>query len=88
MREYIYGCAVSRLIDYDCFVNDIMRTRWDIDQLQSQHSTYVDNILVVRSFYFINFASVYLYLLSEDSLLFKSLFSYRLQVSTSKTSVV
>ncbi|VDK71144.1 unnamed protein product [Litomosoides sigmodontis] len=46
MRECIYGCAISRLIDYDCFVNDIMGTKWDIDQLQSQHSIYVDNILL------------------------------------------
>ncbi|VDK76141.1 unnamed protein product [Onchocerca ochengi] len=45
MRECIYGCAVSCLIDYDRFVNDIMTTKWDIDQLQSQHSIYVDNIL-------------------------------------------
>ncbi|KAL4002076.1 hypothetical protein ACH3XW_1980 [Acanthocheilonema viteae] len=45
MRKCIYGCAVSRLIDYDKFVNDIMTTKWDIGQLQSQHSTYVDNIL-------------------------------------------
>ncbi|CAG9540717.1 unnamed protein product [Cercopithifilaria johnstoni] len=45
MRECIYGCAVSRLIDYDWFVNDIMTTKWNIDQLQSQHSAYVDNIL-------------------------------------------
>lgn len=50
MRECIYGCAVSCLIDYDRFVNDIMTTKWDIDQLQSQHSIYVDNILKVRSF--------------------------------------
>uniref|UniRef100_A0A0R3RYK8 Vps54_N domain-containing protein n=1 Tax=Elaeophora elaphi TaxID=1147741 RepID=A0A0R3RYK8_9BILA len=45
MRECIYGCAISRLIDYDWFVNDIMTTKWDIGQLQSQHSAYVDNIL-------------------------------------------
>ncbi|EFO24917.2 hypothetical protein LOAG_03569 [Loa loa] len=45
MRECIYACAISRLIDYDWFVNDIMTTKWDIDQLQSQHSSYVDNIL-------------------------------------------
>lgn len=47
MRECIYGCAISRLIDYDWFVNDIVATKWDIGQLQSQHSTYVDNILQV-----------------------------------------
>ncbi|KAK6100471.1 hypothetical protein QQG55_0790 [Brugia pahangi] len=45
MRECIYACAISCLIDYDWFVNDIMTTKWDICQLQSQHSTYVDNIL-------------------------------------------
>ncbi|EJW85892.1 hypothetical protein WUBG_03197 [Wuchereria bancrofti] len=45
MRECIYACAISCLIDYDWFVNDIVTTKWDICQLQSQHSTYVDNIL-------------------------------------------
>uniref|UniRef100_A0A915PU62 Syndetin n=1 Tax=Setaria digitata TaxID=48799 RepID=A0A915PU62_9BILA len=45
LRECIYGCAISRLIDYDQFINDIAATKWDICELQSQHSTYVDNIL-------------------------------------------
>ncbi|MCP9258907.1 hypothetical protein DINM_001377 [Dirofilaria immitis] len=45
MRECIYGCAVNCLIDYDRFVNDVATTKWDIDQLQSQHSIYVDYIL-------------------------------------------
>ncbi|VDN04147.1 unnamed protein product [Thelazia callipaeda] len=50
MRKYMYSSGISRLINYDRLVNEIATTKWDIDELQSQHSTYVDSIIKVRFF--------------------------------------
>lgn len=56
MRECIYGCVARRLMDYDRLVADVATTKWDINELQSQHSVYVDNLLkvccAIRSYIF------------------------------------
>ncbi|VDN35733.1 unnamed protein product [Gongylonema pulchrum] len=45
IRECIYGSVASRLLNYERIVMDVEGTKWDINELQSQHSAYVDNLL-------------------------------------------
>ncbi|VDK42415.1 unnamed protein product [Anisakis simplex] len=45
VRECVYGCVASRALNYSQMISAVSSTKWDINELQSQHSGYVDFIL-------------------------------------------
>jgi hypothetical protein len=45
MREAVYGCVASHSLPFGHFIKQISQTNWDINELQSEHSPYV-NIIV------------------------------------------
>ncbi|MFH4983574.1 hypothetical protein AB6A40_010283, partial [Gnathostoma spinigerum] len=45
VRRLVYGCVASRALNYPRIIALVSSTKWDIADLQSQHSQYVDVIL-------------------------------------------
>lgn len=45
VRECVYGCVASRALNYPQLISAVSSTKWDIGELQSQHSAYVDFLL-------------------------------------------
>lgn len=45
LRHPIYGAVAVRALDYDHILNLMANVRWDIRDIMSQHSTYVDVLL-------------------------------------------
>jgi hypothetical protein len=49
LRQSAYGCVVSRAINYNQIAKLISQVNWEIGEIQSQHSAYVDFIYSVWS---------------------------------------
>lgn len=47
LRQCVYGCVAAKALDYGHIVNMVSATNWDIGELMSQHSRYVDLLLKV-----------------------------------------
>ncbi|KAL7636151.1 UNVERIFIED_CONTAM: hypothetical protein RMT77_012908 [Armadillidium vulgare] len=45
VRIHVYMHVASRVVDYDSLVNQMSSVKWDISDLMSQHSPYVDVLL-------------------------------------------
>lgn len=43
----IYSCVAVKAINYRQLIVRVSSTRWDLNELQSQHSAYVDSLLQV-----------------------------------------
>ncbi|KAK0417574.1 hypothetical protein QR680_013088 [Steinernema hermaphroditum] len=51
LRDCVYGAVASRALRFHDFVHLVATTHWDVNELQSQHSAYVDFLLEdMRSF--------------------------------------
>lgn len=49
VRRAAYGAVATRALNYDHLFGQVTATKWDIAELRSQHSAYVDFLLHVRS---------------------------------------
>lgn len=47
LRWSAYGCVATKVLNYSQFVKQVMQVNWDVSDLQSQHSIYVDSIISV-----------------------------------------
>lgn len=47
MRDAVYGCVASKALQFGPFMKQVSQTNWYIDELQSEHSLYVDFIVKV-----------------------------------------
>ncbi|XP_047487381.1 syndetin-like [Penaeus chinensis] len=45
IRHHVYTAVASQVIDYDGILNRMSNVKWDINDLMSQHSQYVDVLL-------------------------------------------
>lgn len=41
----MYGCVVSRALNYGQFIKQVGQVEWNVSELQSQHSEYVDKLV-------------------------------------------
>jgi hypothetical protein len=48
LRESIYGCVASRSLPFGQFIKQTSQTNWDINELQSEHSGYVNTLVLVN----------------------------------------
>ncbi|KJH47327.1 hypothetical protein DICVIV_06576, partial [Dictyocaulus viviparus] len=48
MQYLVYGCVASRALDFSMIIAAVSNTRWDVSELQSHHSAYVD--IIVKGF--------------------------------------
>lgn len=44
LRKPIYMCVAARIIDLDNILSSISKVKWDINHVNVEHSTYVNNI--------------------------------------------
>ncbi|KAJ1373913.1 hypothetical protein KIN20_036458 [Parelaphostrongylus tenuis] len=47
-RCLVYSCVTSRALNFSLLIRAISNTKWDVDELQSHHSGYVD--IVIKDF--------------------------------------
>ncbi|KAK4316854.1 hypothetical protein Pmani_012030 [Petrolisthes manimaculis] len=45
IRHHVYTAVAAQVIDYDSILNRMSSVRWDISDIMSQHSQYVDDLL-------------------------------------------
>lgn len=45
IRKSVYGCVANRVLRYNQLTAMVSSTKWDISELQSQHSAYVDFLI-------------------------------------------
>lgn len=44
LRKPIYMCVAARIIDLNSVLSSIAKVKWDINHVNVEHSTYVNNI--------------------------------------------
>lgn len=47
LRVPVYTSVACRCLDADQIINMMSRVQWDVKEVMSQHSTYVDRLLQV-----------------------------------------
>lgn len=45
IRHHVYTAVAAQVIDYDSILTRMSIVRWDISDIMSQHSQYVDDLL-------------------------------------------
>jgi hypothetical protein len=49
MRDAVYGCVASKSLQFGQFIKQVGQTDWNINELQSEHSNYVNVLVRVRN---------------------------------------
>lgn len=49
LRDCVYGCAVSKLLNFELIIKKVKQVKWDVSELRDQHSEYVDYLCKVSS---------------------------------------